>query len=146
MKHTIVILVTCILLFSACNSEKRQIEKNAHKYLTATGNYNIEEAIPYASSVTREVTLPFFKNTLLPKTDTAYILANQPATIVIDSVRILCEDTAKVAYTKTTPIKVMHNTIYMVKEDGVWLAYAPLAIPFNNKKKIAEEGNKESVQ
>lgn len=129
MKRTLIIITSCILLLTACNREKQQIKKNAYNYLYATGNYLIDEAVPYASQETRERTLPFIKDFLMPKTDTAYIQANQPAIITIDSVSILCKDTAKINYTKETPIKILQGTIYMVKENGIWLAYVPLAIP-----------------
>lgn len=142
----ILFIAAVALLFTACNSEERQIEKAAYGYLDAMGNYRIDDAEPFASQETRERTLPFVKNTLIPMTDTAYIQANQPATIVIDSLRILCSDTAKVDYTKTTPLKTLTGTIHMVKEDGRWLAYVPLALPESINLPIPQENSDTTAQ
>jgi hypothetical protein len=142
----ILFIAAVALLFTACNSEERQIEKAAYGYLDAMGNYRIDDAEPFASQETRERTLPFVKNTLIPMTDTAYIQANQPATIVIDSLRILCSDTAKVDYTKTTPLKTLTGTIHMVKEEGRWLAYVPLALPESINLPIPQENSDTTAQ
>ncbi len=142
----ILFIAAVALLFTACNSEERQIEKAAYGYLDAMGNYRIDDAEPFASPETRERTLPFVKNTLIPMTDTAYIQANQPATIVIDSLRILCSDTAKVDYTKTTPLKTLTGTIHMVKEEGRWLAYVPLALPESINLPIPQENSDTTAQ
>lgn len=142
----ILFIAAVALLFTACNSEERQIEKAAYGYLDAMGNYRIDDAEPFASQETRERTLPFVKNTLIPMTDTAYIQANQPATIVIDSVHILCPDTAKIVYTKTTPIKTLNGTIYMVKEEGQWLAYVPLVLPESVSVPLPQENSDTTAQ
>ncbi|MBP5645191.1 MAG: hypothetical protein J6W95_04610, partial [Bacteroidales bacterium] len=94
----------------------------------------------------RERTLPFIKEKLIPMTDTNYIKANQPATIVIDSVRVLCADTATVDYTKTTPIRVLTGKIYMVKEEGKWGAYVPLNIPESISVPLPQENNADDAQ
>lgn len=135
-----------MMLLVSCNSEEKRVEKAAYGYLNATGNYRIDEAEPYASQVTRERTLPFIKEKLIPMTDTNYIKANQPATIVIDSVRVLCADTATVDYTKTTPIKILTGTIYMVKEEGKWGAYVPLNIPESISVPLPQENNADDAQ
>lgn len=135
-----------MMLLVSCNSEEKRVEKAAYGYLNATGNYRIDEAEPYASQVTRERTLPFIKEKLIPMTDTNYIKANQPATIVIDSVRVLCADTATVDYTKTTPIRVLTGTIYMVKEEGKWGAYVPLNIPESISVPLPQENNADDAQ
>lgn len=146
MKHRIALLAAVALVFSSCSNEEKKIERAAYGYLNATGNYLIDEAAPYASQDTRERTLPYIKDILMPMTDTNYIKANQPATIVIDSVRVLCEDTAKVDYTKTTPIKILNGTIHMVKEDGQWLAYVPLYQPQNDTVAQPQENNAAGAQ
>lgn len=135
-----------MMLLVSCNSEEKRVEKAAYGYLNATGNYRLDEAEPYASQVTRERTLPFIKEKLIPMTDTNYIKANQPATIVIDSVRVLCADTATVDYTKTTPIKILTGTIYMVKEEGKWGAYVPLNIPESISVPLPQENNADDAQ
>ena len=146
MRNTFAILAATMLLFMACSSEEKDIEKAAYGYLNATGNYRIDEAMPYASQETRERTLPFLKDKIIPMTDTNYIKANQPAKIVIDSVRVICADTAKVDYTKTTPIKILTGTIYMVLEDGKWGAYVPLNIPDGISVPLPIENNANDAQ
>lgn len=145
MKRILTIAATALLL-AACNSEERQIEKAAYSYLDAMGNYRIDDAEPFASQETRESTLPFVKNTIIPMTDTAYIQANQPAEIVIDSLRILCPDTAQVDYTKTTPIRTLTGTIHMVKEDGRWLAHVPLVLPENLSIPLPQKNSDATAQ
>lgn len=121
MKKTAILIASlAVLTLWGCNNEQRQITKAAEGYLKATGNYRIEEAYPYATRETREVTLPYMSEVLIPATDSAYLAANVPATIVLDSL-LIENDTAWVAYTKTTPIKKLSNIIYLVKEDGKWL-------------------------
>ncbi|MBQ0161254.1 MAG: hypothetical protein MJZ99_02940 [Bacteroidales bacterium] len=123
-------IVLIAALATACNSDKKSIEKVAYGYLNATGNYLIEEAKPYANTETREKTLPFLSNTLIPLTPKEYIQSNTPATIVINNIDI-AGDTAMVAYTKTTPIKVLEGEIHVVREKGEWLVYVPLVLPQN---------------
>ena len=115
---------------TGCNNNERQIRKAAQGYLDATGNYKIEEAYPYATKTTRETTLPYLTDYLIPMADSNYIKANTPATIVIDSVTIM-GDTAWVSYTKKTPLRGLKNQICLIKEDGKWLVDIPLAIPNN---------------
>ena len=117
------------ILAVSCNSDEYRIRKAAQGYLDATGNYRIDEAMPYATQATREQTLPFIRDIIIPLTDSNYINSNQPATIVIDSVHVVCPDTATVDYTKTTPVRILKNTIVMVKEDGKWLVHVPLDVP-----------------
>lgn len=121
------VIALCFVL-TACNNDEKQIRKAAQGYLDATGNYLIDEAYPFATKNTRETALPYIRDVLIPMTDTSYINANKPATIIIDSV-IIVEDTAWVSYTKTTPIKTSKNTICLLKEDGHWLVDIPITIP-----------------
>lgn len=119
-----------VTVLISCNSEKRQITKTARGYLEATAAYNIDEAMPYACTETRETTLTFLRDKILPITDTSYIKSNTPATIKIDSVGIN-GDTAWVAFTKDTPIQTVQNILKLIKEDNQWLVYVPLQIPNN---------------
>ncbi|MCR4817090.1 MAG: hypothetical protein K5842_07935 [Bacteroidales bacterium] len=118
------ITLAALILFS-CNSDKRQIEKAAYGYLNATGNYRIDEAYPYATKETRETTLKYITQIILPMTDSNYLKSNVPATIVIDSI-IYQQDTAFAFYTKTTPIKTLKNIVCLIREDGKWLVDVPL--------------------
>lgn len=117
-----------LALLSACNGDKKEIEANALGYLNATGNYLIDEAMPYATKETRETTLTFLRDNLIPMTPQDYIRSNTPATITINNINIL-NDTAYVTYTKNTPIQTLENEIRLVKEEGQWLVNVPLVLP-----------------
>lgn len=129
MKRTALIAALCLIgLLSGCNSDKKQIKEAAMGYLNATGNYLIDEAMPYASKETREVTLPFLRDKLIPLTPKEYIESNTPATIDLGDITIN-DDTAMVCYTKHTPIKELEGEIHLVREEGKWLVYVPLVLP-----------------
>jgi len=117
-----------LALLSACNGDMKEIEANALGYLNATGNYLIDEAMPYATKETRETTLTFLRDNLIPMTPQDYIRSNPPATITINNINIL-NDTAYVTYTKNTPIQTLENEIRLVKEEGQWLVNVPLVLP-----------------
>ena len=131
MKQSVLLLLLLATVLGAgCSNDKKEIKDVAYGYIIATGNYNIDEAMPYATKETRENTLPFIKKIILPITDTTYIKANTPATATIDSIVIL-KDTAWVLYTKTTPLEVSTNELCVIKENGKWLVDVPLSIPDN---------------
>ena len=129
MRRNTIWLAACALwLLAACNSDKKEIAQAAQGYLDATGNYLVEEAMPYANKETREKTLPFLRDKLIPMTSQEYMDSNTPATIELGEI-VQVGDTAVVFYTKTTPIKQLESEILVVKEDGQWLVYVPLEIP-----------------
>ncbi len=129
MKHFFTWAAPCLLLLlTACNSDEKEIARVAQGYLDATGNYLIEEAMPYANQETRERTLTYLRDVLIPMTPKEYMESNTPATIELGEI-VRAGDTAVVCYTKTTPIKVVDSEIMLVKEDGEWLVYVPLALP-----------------
>ncbi len=122
-------MATCVLwLLAACNNDKKEIAQAAQGYLNATGNYLVEDAMPYANKETREKTLPFLRDKLIPMTPQEYLDSNTPATIELGEI-VQVGDTAVVFYTKTTPIKRLESEILVVKEDGQWLVFVPLEIP-----------------
>ena len=124
-------MAACLfLLLTACNSDEKEIARVAQGYLDATGNYLIEEAMPYANQETREKTLTYLRDVLIPMTPKEYMESNTPATIELGEI-VRAGDTAVVCYTKTTPIKVLESEIMLVKEDGEWLVYVPLMLPEN---------------
>ena len=129
MKYYAIMATACLMsLFAACNNDKKEIANVAQGYLDATGNYLIDEAMPYANQETREKTLTYLRDVLIPMTPKEYMESNTPATIVLGDIAIE-EDTAVVKYTKTTPIKKLENEIMVVKEEGKWLVYVPLVLP-----------------
>lgn len=121
-----------VCLTAACDSDKKEIARVAQGYLEATGNYRIDEAMPYANQETRETTLTYLRDNLIPDTPQEYIDANTPATIVIDEI-VQIDDTAVVFYTKTTPIKEVESEILVVREEGGWLVSIPMEIPDSNR-------------
>lgn len=128
MKRIAFYAAALILLFSSCSNEEKKITDAAMGYLNATANYRIDDAFPFASKDTRENTLPFIKEKLLPITDTASIRANTPATIEITEIRIGI-DSAEVDYVKNTPLHTTENTILLIKEEGKWVVDVTLALP-----------------
>lgn len=128
MKRIAFYAASLILLFSACSNDEKKITDAAMGYLNATANYKIDDAFPFASKETRENTLPFIKEKLLPITDTASIRANTPATIEITEIRIGI-DSAEVDYIKNTPLNTSENTVLLIKEEGKWVVDIPLALP-----------------
>ena len=118
------------MVLASCGSNpQKEIEKNAYGYLDAMGNYRIDDARPYASTLTCERTLDILQKHIMPKTDTNYILSNTPATIDILSVEVLSDTTAVVSYSKTTPLQVQSGKLDMVKENGRWCAEVIIALP-----------------
>lgn len=109
------------VLLASCNSQQKTIGNTAYGYLDAVANYRFDDAFPYASQRTQEVTLSFFKQ-LLERTDTAFINKNTPAKVTIDQVIVTSDSTAQVVYSKTTPItRQLHDTVDMVREDERWV-------------------------
>lgn len=120
-KLRITILAISATMMCACgNNETKEIEQVAQNYLEAMGNYRIEEAVPFASSYTRENTLPALSS-LVAIADTAYINSNRPAVITIHGNKKLSDSTARVYYHKSTPIKEMDDSINVLRENGHWL-------------------------
>lgn len=116
-------------LFVACTpNAKRDIEAAAQGYLDAAGNYHLDEAAAYASKNTREASIPALKK-MMAKADTAYINANQPADITIQSTRMINDSTAKVYYHKHTPIKDVDDSILVIYEEQRWVVDVTLMLP-----------------
>ena len=141
MKPLSIMAAACLIcLLSACNNDEKEITRVAQGYLDATGNYLIEEAMPYANQETRDKTLTFLRDNLIPLTPKEYMESNTPATIKLGEI-VRDGDTAVVCYTKTTPIKVLESEIMVVKENGKWLVYVPLVLPEN----ITVDGRNASI-
>lgn len=123
-------ILTALMAIS-CSSDKKDIEAAAKGYLQAMGNYQIDEAIPFASSHTKEKTIPFIKY-IMEHTDTAFVNANRPATITIKGTNILSDTLARVYYHKSTPIKEDDDSVTLILENGQWLVdihLKPLQFP-----------------
>ena len=129
------------ILLSACNSDEQKIKDAAQGYLDAMANYRIEEAEPYATEETRNITLQFVKQAIMPNLAPNVIPDNTPATIKINSVEITTDSTATVAYTKTTPNETLNETIGMLKRNDEWRVHLVVEIPtifqlLNNTKTV----------
>ena len=131
MKHTGIIItaILTVLIMTGCNSDKREIKQVTYGYVIATGNYNLDESIPYASKETREATLPIIKETILPKVleyDSDYVRKNTPVTATIDTI-LVQGDTAWAGHTKIAPDgTVSYGTLKLLKESGHWRVHMPL--------------------
>lgn len=140
----LVIIALIPTLFCCCRGELAMIEESAVGYLTAMGNYQIKEAEAFASEETIQNTLHVIENDIMPNVDPAYIRSNTPATIEITEVYQIDDTTAKVSYTKTTPIQVQEGTLNMVKRNDEWKALVLIHVPaairtYNVDTKAIEE-------
>ena len=105
------------------------IEDAAMGYLTAMGNYKIQEAEAYASEETIEKTLHVIEEVIMPNLDPNYVKQNTPASIEITEVNQLSDTTAEVKYVKTTPIQVQEGSLGMVKRNHEWKALVIIQLP-----------------
>lgn len=112
----------------ACNNEKREVERISLGYLDAMGNYRLDEAKPFATQRTVDVTLDFYRR-LMPMIDSAYLAANTPAVVSIRKVQMLTDTTAIALFHKSTPASSVDDTLHLLKEDGQWLVHEVIVIP-----------------
>ena len=118
-----------VILTVACNNDERQIRRAAQGYLDAMANYRIEEAEPYATEETRNITLRFVQEAIMPNLAPNVIPDNTPASIEITSVDITTDSTATVVYTKTTPHETTNETIDLLKRNNEWRIHLVVDIP-----------------
>lgn len=126
---SLLIGITILLASCAQQSDTKQIEKTAYKYLKAMGDYKIAKAEDYADNETRSVTLQFFERKMMPYVDSTYIKSNMPAKITIGNVTIIDDTSALVTYHKSTPITEQDGELQMRKENGKWKAHVVIKIP-----------------
>lgn len=112
----------------ACNNEEKEIERVSQGYLTAMANYRLDEAKPYATQRTVDVTLDFYR-LLLPMVDSTYLAANTPAEITIREVQRRSDSTAIALFRKTSPASTVEDTVHLLKENGQWLVHEVIVIP-----------------
>lgn len=134
MKHLHIVMAALLAVVAcACtNTAERDaaIRQAAQGYLDAVGNYRFDQAMPYASQITREHTIPTF-NRIMQRADTAYTNANQPAVITLGGINMVDRHTARIAYHKHTPITEQDDSLTVVREEGRWLAEVRLGfVPF----------------
>ena len=124
----ITILLTAVLLFTACTNDEEQIAHSAQGYLEAMGNYRPTEARQYATPQTCDVTLAFFER-VLEFTDSSVYANNIPAEITLGDIVITDDTSATVDFHKSTPSTQQDGTIHLSKRDGTWLVNEVLNVP-----------------
>ncbi len=131
MRNSFVVIsfVLATMLFFGCKNEQTLIENAAMGYLTAMGNYQIKEAVPYAAEETIEKTLHVIEEVIMPNLDPNYVKQNTPASIEIKEVNQKSDTTAEVKYVKTTPIQVQEGSLEMVKRNKEWKALVIMQLP-----------------
>lgn len=123
------ILTALMLLAAACgNNENTAIESAAKGYAQALADYRVDDAVPYASHRTSEVTLNFYRM-VVGKLDPADIAANTPADITILNIKQLTDTTAYAVYHKSSPLTNINDTLRMIKEEGRWVVNQVIIIP-----------------
>lgn len=136
MKNYLIVLIGIVAV--SCSSDYKEIEAVAQNYLQAMGDYRIEDAVPYASSYTRENTIPVLKH-IMDHADTTYINSNKPSVITITKTDMLSDTTARVFYHKHTPIKDVDDDVLVVLENGQWLVDVRVkSLPFNSSQRKME--------
>lgn len=136
MRNTLKILVAIVvlpLMAVSCDEEQKEIKDVAYKYLDAMGNYRISEARAFATKATRDNTLTFIEESIMPYMDSSYITKNTPAKIKIKGVRVIDKDHVRVAFQKTTPIKTQNDSITIVKVGRVWRVDQVISAPGGNQ-------------
>ena len=120
-----------VLSFTAlsCANDEGEVRSMAQSYLDAISAYDFAAAASYSTEETRDVTLNFFENVIIPATDTAFIAASIPATVTITAVTMLSDTTAEVRFVKTTPLNTDSSTLPMLKRNGEWRAHVVIDIP-----------------
>ena len=124
----ITILLTAVLLFTACTNDEEQIAHSAQGYLEAMGNYRPTEARQYATQQTCDVTLAFFEK-VMEFTDSSVYANNIPAEITLGKITIANDTMATVNFHKSTPSTQQDGTIHLSKRDGTWLVNEVLNVP-----------------
>lgn len=135
------IILFLICLTACSHPDTKPIEMAAQGYLDAMGNYLINDAIPYATTQTREKTIPVL-NQLMDIADTTYINSNRPATITIKGTKMLTNTSARVYYHKSTPIMEDDDSVLVILEDKQWLVDVQIKpvpiLGFPQKKDVTE--------
>jgi hypothetical protein len=123
IKNTLPLLLAALLLTSSVlmtqDNPKKEIKMVAYNYLDAMGNYRIDDAVPYCTKETQDGVLVTGRK-LVEMVQPGYIESDTPAKIKITDVELLSDTTAKVYYTKRTPIKKQNGEVKLVLRDGQW--------------------------
>ena len=128
--HRLFLLLSiAALLTTACTGkEDKAIEEAAYGYAQALADYSVDDAVPYASQRTAEVTLDYYR-AIVANTDSSIIASNTPASITITKVERLTDSTADALYHKSSPLTQLDDTLHLVKEKGRWVVNDVLVIP-----------------
>ncbi|MBR1517009.1 MAG: DUF4878 domain-containing protein [Bacteroidales bacterium] len=129
-KYSIFLLSFACLLGSCTeDADQKAIKEVALNYVDATSNYDLELAEQYATQQTKDITLSFFKKTVMPHLDSATMQKNMPAENEIVRVRMISDTTAVAYYHKKTPRDEYTDSLNVVKQNGQWLVDFVVVIP-----------------
>lgn len=120
-------------LASTCDNEQSDIKSVAYKYLDAMGNYRIADAKPYATKATKDNTIAFILESVMPYMDSSYITKNTPAKITIKGIRMVDDTHARVAFRKVTPIKTQNDSVTVVKVGSLWKVDQVMTAPGSDR-------------
>lgn len=129
MRYLKLFILSLLVLTASCKSDDKAIRHVAQGYLEAMGNYQIEAAEPFATEETKQNTLRFIEENIMPITDTSYINSNRPATITLGEISYTSDTTATIAFHKSTPIKEDDGTLDLVKRNNQWQAQVIINVP-----------------
>lgn len=126
MRKTMLLLLAAFAVLTSCGHDSA-LKNNAMQYAQAMADYDLDRAYPYATPETQTMTLDYFKTSLLPALDTAYIASNTPATLYLDSIIHVSDTQATVYFHKKTPIQPRVNGVLDMRlRNGQWLAHQPI--------------------
>ena len=128
MKKITISVTAALLLLVSCTLSNDSIRDEASAYLNATATYDVDEACKHCTTETAKG-LEAVKEVILPQLDSSYLNQNKQATITILDIERVNDTTAKVVYSKKTPLTQYVDTLKMVQRDGAWMAHMPIAIP-----------------
>lgn len=122
MKKVVFMLIAIVFFTCCCKHEQKMVEKAAYEYSYAMANYQVDEAVKYATEETKNTTLDMAKK-IVGKVDPSYIKSDTPATIDIVGVKLVNDTCAVATYHKITPLKDFSDTLQLRKRDGKWYAH-----------------------
>ena len=122
--YSVVILISLASLTACTTKSKDQkaIEQVAYNYLDAMANYRIDEAEQYASHATVESSIKLAKF-FMTMADSNFVTRNTPGKVEITDCYMSNDSTAVVKYHKTSPSGETNDSIWVIKEEGKWMAH-----------------------
>ena len=127
-RRYILFFCICILLLQSCkNNNHSKVKDIAYRYSMAMANYQVDNAVEYATQETQQTTLKAAQQ-MISKIGQDYIESDTPAKIQILHTNIINDTEAYAIYHKTTPIKDFQDTVWLRKRNGQWLVHVLIPI------------------